>query len=126
MTKPDLTENELDQLFETARQSVPVPDDAFLARITADAEAFAASAAEPVAAAAPKPWLWSQVAGVFGGWGGMSGLVAATVAGVWIGIAPPSDLLDPAGLVATSFEDTGSFDEFLSFSDTAFLELEDG
>ena len=127
MTKPDLSEHELETMFASARRTVPLPDDDFLARLAADAAHFAETTAGPTAplVTTQVPW-WSQMRSVFGGWGGMGGVIAATIAGVWIGVAPPSDVLDPAALVSGGFDDVGAFDELLSFAETSLFELEDG
>jgi len=79
----------LDGLFAAAKDDPAMaPTADFMARVLADAEAAMpepAVIAAPVKAA-PVPWMAKLVA-LLGGWQSVSGLAAATVAGVWIGVA---------------------------------------
>ena len=85
MTDPN---NEmLDDLFAQARSVAPEPSDALLARVLADA-------VPPAPARQQEPSLWSRLLDAVGGWPAVSGLAAATVAGIWIGIAPPTSVQD--------------------------------
>ncbi len=101
--------HDLEAMFAAARQRpVDVPND-LMARVLADADRIAAMRR-------PAP-LWQQVRDALGGWPAVGGLVAASVAGVWIGVAPPSALPDPAelffGTQTSSVSDTlsdGFFD----------------
>ena len=68
----------LSDMFEEARATpAPVSGD-LLARVLSDA------------AAANAPTGWRGLLAVLGGWPTMGGLVAAGVAGLWIGVAPPA------------------------------------
>ncbi|WP_170758920.1 hypothetical protein [Ruegeria lacuscaerulensis] len=88
---------ELDQLFAQARQNRPELPDDLAVRILTDAESVRldrlAQAAQP-----PRP-LWVRMLDGIGGWQGMSGLVAASAAGVWIGFSAPGFLPDPAAYI---------------------------
>lgn len=91
MTQRD--ETHLDDLFAEARQVRPVVSVDLMARIMADAAAVQSERTAPIVVAAPEQGgffagLWTAL----GGWGGAGGLAAATMAGLWIGIAPPSGL----------------------------------
>ncbi|TCL10168.1 hypothetical protein BXY66_2237 [Shimia isoporae] len=79
----------LDSLFAAAKDDAaadPTPD--FMARVLADAEA-AMPVSNPVAQAAevPRASFVAKAVALLGGWQSVSGLAAATVAGVWIGVA---------------------------------------
>ncbi len=39
--------------------------------------------------------IWRQFVSAVGGWPALGGLVAASLSGLWIGLAPPSFLPDP-------------------------------
>ena len=91
MTRPN--EDMLDDLFAQARVNDPVPDDDLIARVLGDADATQAGfAAADVAR--PSRGLWARMMDAIGGWPAVSGLAAATVAGVWIGVAPPATVSD--------------------------------
>ena len=90
MTNPN--DDMLDDLFASARAQTTQPSDELMARVLADAVAVQ-SAQSAFADAAP-PGLWDRMLDVLGGWPAISGLAAATVAGVWIGVAPPSTVQD--------------------------------
>ena len=78
--------HDLDDLFAAAR-GAEAPGDDLVARVMADAAAVQAEAAT-----APTPsgggWLAGLLSGV-GGWFGAGGLVAATTAGLLIGVYAP-------------------------------------
>lgn len=84
----------LEAVFAQARTPDLVPSEGLLDRIMMDADAVLADAA-PVAAEAPrrpKQGFGAMVLDIIGGWPSFSGLAAATVAGLWIGVAPPAAL----------------------------------
>ena len=58
---------------------------------------------------------------MLGGWAGLGGLAAASAAGVWIGLAPPEFLPDPAGMVFQQEEDLELFQSF-AFNDVTLEE----
>ncbi|UWR23500.1 hypothetical protein [Sulfitobacter sp. S190] len=80
----------LEDVFMQARAAPPVMPDALVRRVLADA-----ATVQPRA-----PW-WQQMLRAVGGPAGVGGLVTATVAGFWIGLAPPAQALDPLALVGT-------------------------
>lgn len=100
-TRPD----DLEAWFAAARERPPLPDAAFLARLSADAAGAAPSAGGAVGMAAARPPARAVagrspprrrgaarlVAGL-GGWRGISGLVAAGLAGLWIGLVLPDSV----------------------------------
>ena len=87
----------LDDLFAEIRQVAPQPSEALMARIAADAATHM-----PRPEPAPQG-IWATLWDGLGGWIGAGGLAAATVAGLWIGIAPPDGLADTAsGLWGTT------------------------
>ena len=92
MTNPH--DNEMDDLFARARDLDTAPSDDLMARVLADAAAvqagFVAVSTQPM----PTLGLWGQLREALGGWPSLGGLAAATVAGVWIGVAPPASVAD--------------------------------
>lgn len=84
----------LDDLLAQARPPEPSPD--LMARVTADALTL-----QPVPyRVAARRSVWTRVRGAMaavGGWQGLGGLVAATCAGVWIGVSPPAVVPDLVG-----------------------------
>jgi hypothetical protein len=84
--KPELNDNALEMLFASARAEAPLPSDALVARVLADAERAA-----PVPAAPPVP-VWRALFGAIGGWRGGAGLALAGVAGLAIGFVSPEAL----------------------------------
>jgi hypothetical protein len=89
MTMTDPNDKMLDDLFAQVRGVAPVPSDALVARVLAEAK-------PPQAASAPqaKPGFWERFSDMIGGWPAVSGLAAAVVAGIWVGVAPPSSVED--------------------------------
>jgi hypothetical protein len=98
MTERD---DDLDDLFAAARADTLVPSDALMARIAADAASVAAARRRP-AVRAQRGGLLSGLFAALGGWPALGGLAAATVAGFWIGVAPPVGL---QSLTSTVFGD---------------------
>ncbi|SLN28220.1 hypothetical protein ROA7023_00944 [Roseisalinus antarcticus] len=88
----------LGSVFAEARRENQTPSDALMARIMADAAAElprrAGVAGDP--SAAGRTGIASTIWALLGGWAGAGGLAAATVAGLWIGVAPPAGLTDLA------------------------------
>lgn len=95
---------ELDDFFEAARAQTPEPDAAFLARVLADAEAAQTGFADPERPAMPAPGRRGMMAAMraLGGWPAAAGLSTATLAGLWIGIAPPDALAVTAQTLLSS------------------------
>ncbi len=103
MTRIDRSEQELEELLQSAAKAGPDPSDALLARVMADADAVlaerSAESAMPVGSvptSASGGWLNRLLGGV-GGWPAVAGLATATIAGVWIGYAQPASLGGVAG-----------------------------
>ncbi|MHC0054421.1 dihydroorotate dehydrogenase [Actibacterium sp. D379-3] len=85
------TERELERFFAAARQAAPMPSEALMARVAADA----AAQMQVASAAAPRrdrPGLLAGLMRQIGGWPALAGLATATVAGVWIGYAAPGEV----------------------------------
>lgn len=82
----------LDGFWEAGRASGPVPSDDFMARLTAQALAEMPVAGARIAAPGFCPGFWQQMAAALGGWRGLSGLTAAAVVGIWVGVNPPASL----------------------------------
>ncbi|NOD92134.1 hypothetical protein GS636_04965 [Ruegeria sp. HKCCD4884] len=108
---------ELDHLFAQARQQRPALPDDLAVRIQTDAEAVRLGRMK--SAPKPGPALWDRLVRNLGGWQGLSGLVAASAAGVWIGFSAPAFLPDPANLLTT--QETAFLVADLGY-DTSFLE----
>mgnify|MGYP001288840400 CR=1 FL=1 len=96
-------DSEFDLLLARARGDESPPP-GFLARVAAAGEAMqpAPEGAAPVAQPSrPAPGLWAELARAIGGWRGAGGLLTATLAGAWIGIADPGGLLMSAAATGT-------------------------
>ena len=93
MMMTDPNDDFLDDLFATARRGDPVPGDDLVTRILADSDAVQDSWATP-ATPTVELGLWARMLDVIGGWPALGGLAAATIAGVWVGIAPPAGVTD--------------------------------
>lgn len=79
----------LDDIFAQARSVAPAPSDDLVARVLAGA-----TVAAPQAFSAPRRSLGARLLDALGGWPTVGGLVTATCAGIWIGVAPPATLQD--------------------------------
>ncbi|WP_116082571.1 dihydroorotate dehydrogenase [Tropicimonas sp. IMCC34011] len=93
-TELDLRQDaELDALFAAARQEGAAPSTALMGRILADAYDVAeAREIDPVHAPAPSLPASGRIRralAALGGWPAAATLSAATLAGLWIGYAPP-------------------------------------
>lgn len=97
MMMTDRNDDMLDDIFAQARAVAPTPSDDLIARVMAGA-----TLPKPALHPAPRRSLGQQVLDLLGGWTAVSGLVTATCAGVWIGVAPPSSVQD---YTATYFGD---------------------
>ena len=78
----------LDRLLTEVSGTTAMPSDDLMARVLADAAVEQANLLFRVHE--PQGSLWSQIGAAIGGWPALGGLAAAGVAGLWIGIAPPS------------------------------------
>ncbi len=81
----------LDSLFAQARTANPEPSDDLMARVLADADAVQP---RPGVVPASGMGIWARILDTLGGWPAVSGLAAATVAGIWVGVAPPTSVED--------------------------------
>lgn len=115
------TDKDLEALFAAARDTRDDMPEGLAARMVADADRIQQDQMAPVAPVRSRPGLWDQLQTLLGGWAGMGGLVAASAAGVWIGLAPPEFLPDPAGLVFQQEEDLELFQSF-AFNDVTLEE----
>ena len=111
MTMTHQNDDMLDDIFAQARDEMPVPSDALMARVLGDA-ASVQSAARALPTVA-KQGLWARAMDAIGGWPALSGLAAATVAGVWIGVAPPASV---SAITASLVGDEVSVDLFQTTS----------
>ena len=106
MTMTNPNDDMLDNLFAQARAVTAVPSDDLVARVLADA----GSVQPPVTpVSARRLGLWFRMSEAIGGWPAVSGLAAATIAGVWVGVAPPASIED---LTATFIGDEVSISLF--------------
>jgi hypothetical protein len=84
--------DDLDDMLAGLKARAPVPSEALMARVLSDAEALQPRPL-PVPAARPAPRLgrfWAALAGPLGGFGALTGLATAAVAGLAIGLAAPT------------------------------------
>ncbi|MFN3936202.1 MAG: dihydroorotate dehydrogenase [Gemmobacter sp.] len=85
----------LEALFAEARAEPPVPSEALLARVLADARAAQPRAAGPAGSPAYRirGWRWRRILAP-------GGLAAAGLAGFWLGYALPGPVADLAAAAA--------------------------
>ena len=104
MADMDKANQELDDLFAAARDT-PTPLPTHLAKSIMN-DALIARAENLTPAPTPekqnRTGIWQQLMIAIGGLPVVGGLAAACAVGVWIGLAPPSFLPDPAQLVGYS------------------------
>lgn len=111
MTDP--SDDMLEDLFAQARDRAPEVSDDLMSRVLADAE----MAQNMLPVVQPEPGLGKRLLDLIGGWPTLGGLVAATIAGFWVGVAPPVAVEDlTVGLIG----DTVSVS---LFSESDFLEI---
>lgn len=114
MTDKQQDSDGLEAFFDAARKTAPAPDTAFMARILEDALSVQAEAAAITPPAAKRGGIISQILRGIGGWPALTGLAAATVAGVWIGVNPPAAVSDQlASLIGTSSATTDADSDWL-------------
>lgn len=111
-----------EMFLAVGREARVKPTSDLMARIMVDALAEMPTKEAPVARRGVG--LRARVVSLFGGWGSMGGLVAATLAGVWIGFAAPgplaaltTDVLDTTAtstVTVDTLELMPEFDDFLS------------
>jgi len=98
MTMTNLNDDMLDDVFAQARSTQPVPDDGLMARVLADAGQVQAGFT-PTETASQPAGLWARILDTLGGWPAVGSLATATVAGVWIGVAPPQSVSDATAAI---------------------------
>ena len=85
MTQSNQTpDDELDDLFATARLAVPAPSAALVERIVDAAQQQSAVYSQPIKQSVALPW-WRQLWRDIGGMPSLVGLTAAGIMGVWVG-----------------------------------------
>lgn len=112
MTDP--AHKDLDDLLNQVAQQEPhVPSD-LMARVLIDAEQF-----QPKVSVIETRGIWTTMLDMIGGWPAVGGIAMAGVAGLWIGVAPPTGLDTIAsGLIGeTQTVDLFGSDVLSSFSD---------
>ncbi|MGB2358579.1 MAG: hypothetical protein ACPH79_08940 [Paracoccaceae bacterium] len=122
MTQSNQTpDDELDDLFATARQAVPAPSAALVERIVDAAQQQSAVYSQPIKQSVALPW-WRQLWRDIGGMPSLVGLTAAGIMGVWVG-AFSSDI-SYSYLEMMSMQITGQDDFLDPFSglDLTYLE----
>ncbi|WP_224815539.1 dihydroorotate dehydrogenase [Hasllibacter sp. MH4015] len=101
----DREDEAFDALMEEARGDAPSGD--LMARVLADADRVQARPAKP--AHAPRgrvPWWRGVIAGI-GGWSAVSGITAAGIVGLAVGLYAPDEIEALLGGDALSFTETG-------------------
>jgi len=89
MTK--ITDKELDAMLDLAADTPTRVEPALMARVMVDADAVLdLRTAELRGTRETGPGLFRSLVTMVGGWTAVGGLVSATLAGVWIGFAPPA------------------------------------
>ena len=112
MTQPD--DRLLASLFDEARSEDAELSDDLMARVLADASEYQPKTQSVTTA---KISIWEKLLSGVGGWPALSGVTAAGVAGLWIGLTPP-DVVDD--WVANALGNTTSVsfvDEFPSLDE---------
>ncbi len=87
MTQSD--DEKLDQLLSEIRDEPVAASDDLMARILTDARALQPTAPS---ISVSRQGIRKQILAMFGGWPALSGVAAAGVAGLWIGLIPPDSL----------------------------------
>ena len=139
MAKTDkdmLDDQMLDAFFDAARSEVTEPSTGLVSAILADAAAHQPGAAGRGVSdgrdTRQQPNVWSRITSAIGGWPALAGMATATLAGVWIGFAAPTQLetlsggLVLSGEYATNEEVYALEDMAPSYFGTAFLMEDDG
>ncbi|WP_247227695.1 hypothetical protein [Yoonia sp. F2084L] len=106
MTMTNPNDDMLDDLFAQARGVDPTPSNDLMTRVLTDADAVQP---KPVVRPDTRPGFWVRLVDAVGGWPAVSGLAAATIAGLWVGVAPPASVSD---LTATLIGDEVSISLF--------------
>jgi len=108
MAEPD---DLLDALLADARRQTADHSAALMARVVADADA-----AMPVIAAPEPAQSWgASFFAMFGGWPALSGVAAAGIAGLWVGLAPPAGVESLLSVVMGTTTDVSILPDFDGF-----------
>jgi hypothetical protein len=121
--KKHLSDAEMDRLFEVAANDLAEPSADLLARVMDDADMIAnerETVAPSQSNSAPHRKLAAFLRGI-GGWPAVAGMAAATVAGVWIGYAPPDAIYDISDTYLASVTGYG-VEDFVPAYDAIFDE----
>lgn len=97
----------LEAFFAAARSEALEPSADLLARIALDAQ-DQQRAVPQIGVAAPRRARSRQLFEMLGGWPAIGGLVAATMAGIWIGVSPPAPV-------------AAATDHYLGMDDTFYI-----
>lgn len=100
-------EAELDALFATMRARAPEVPPGLMARIADDGLSLQADRARQPARVPARTGRLRQFFAQLGGWPAMAGLVSATVAGLWIGISPPTLIGSSVALLGGATAEAG-------------------
>lgn len=106
----DAESKELDNLFAEMRDDMLTPSDDLMARVLADADALQPDA--PAFVPAEPKSSWAGFMELIGGWPALSGVAAAGVAGLWLGVAPPASVEQIASDVLGTTESVSLFSDF--------------
>lgn len=112
MAETDKAMKDLDDLLSAARETPLDLPDGLADRIVADAGSVQAGWASAPAAVPSRIGVWSQLRAALGGWPGLGGMAATCALGLWIGVAPPGFIPDPAGVLTPQTDDVDLFDSF--------------
>ncbi|MEJ6401287.1 hypothetical protein [Yoonia sp. 2307UL14-13] len=102
----DRNDDRLDDIFAEARAVSPPVSGDLMGRVLADAARMQRSS------------VWWRINDLLGGWPVLGGLTAVTVAGLWLGIAPPAAFGDLTAAM------TGDNLQVSLFADASWLTLE--
>lgn len=122
MTKRDLSDSQLDALFDAQNKVQEPPSAAFMARLAQDAAQAAAAMGAPDAKPGASPSIWARLRAAWGVMGLSGGVVAAAAAGVWIGVSAPQGVPDPALL--WSAQDAELSTEFSTLLETGWFAMD--
>lgn len=119
----DGSDADFEALFAEMRDLAVAPSARLMARVLADAEVempvkrVAPLVARPATAVVQQSGGLRGLFAALGGWGGVGGLVSATVAGVWIGFADIGTSLGVTSLMGASAVDVATTVELMPGAD---------
>ena len=122
MTQSNQTpDDELDDLFATARQAVPAPSAALVERIVDAAKQQSAVYSQPIKQSVALPW-WRQLWRDVGGMPSLAGLTAAAVIGIWVGAFSTNISITSLEMISMKTTDQVDFLDPFSGLDLTYLE----